>query len=120
MALQSLKFQIRTPLYDETVAFYQRLFSAEVVDSWQGEHGTGTILKFRGLETKALLEIYQADDPGHYQGFSLQFKVSSIQDFSLQLPVEYMSTRPVRRPWGAAYLNLKDPNGIDVIVYQLT
>lgn len=119
MSMKSLKFQIRTPLYDETIKFYQDLFAAQVVDSWQGDGDTGTILKFPSLEDRVLLEIYQTEQAHLYSGFSLQFKVSSLPDFMLQLPLKYMSTRPVKRPWGATYLYLKDPNGVDVIAYQL-
>ncbi len=119
MSLKSFKFQIRTPLYDESIAFYQTLFSAQLVDSWEGADGTGTILNFPSLKDAALLEIYKTDQATQYAGFSLQFKVPSLPNFMLQLPHQYLSKRPVKRPWGASYLNLKDPNGIDVIVYQL-
>lgn len=119
MSLRSLKFQIRTPLYEETIAFYQTLFDAQLVDSWQGDGDTGTILKFPSLEDRVLLEIYKTDQANEYSGFSLQFKVPSLPNFMLQLPHKYISKRPVKRPWGATYLYLSDPNGIDVIVYQL-
>jgi len=119
MNLKSLKFQIRTPLYEETIAFYQNLFDAQLVDSWEGDGDTGTILNFPSLEDRVLLEIYKTDKANEYSGFSLQFKVPSLPDFMLQLPLKYMSTRPVKRPWGATYLYLHDPNDIDVIVYQL-
>ncbi|VAW45247.1 hypothetical protein MNBD_GAMMA02-143, partial [hydrothermal vent metagenome] len=59
--LKSLKFQIRTPLYEETIAFYQNLFDAQLVDSWEGGGDTGTILNFTSLEDRVLLEIYKTD-----------------------------------------------------------
>ncbi|MGJ8662923.1 MAG: VOC family protein [Marinicella sp.] len=119
MNLKSLKIQIKTPLYDQTIAFYQELFQAEVVDSWNNTGGCGTILNFAALEDRVLLEISQAENTQVYSGFSLQFKVPSLPNFMLQLPLKYLSSRPIKRPWGATYLKLSDPNGVDVIVYQL-
>lgn len=118
MNLQSLKLQIKTPLYDKTVLYYQKVLQAEVVDTWQNGEMHGTILGFRTLNQRVFLEVFQCKEIHDYSAFSIQFAVPSLADYMLQLPAEHLTGRPIKRDWGSTYLHLRDPNGVRVTIYQ--
>jgi catechol 2,3-dioxygenase-like lactoylglutathione lyase family enzyme len=114
----SLKTKISTPKYQETRSFYERVFEMIVVEEWGEPGDVGAILGFSGGLQEAFLEVYDVDVEKEFDGLSLQFRVDSIADFQAALPDHIKFEGPTERPWGSTYLYLRDPNDIQVIVYE--
>ena len=114
----SLKTKISTPRYRSTRRFYERVFRMVVVDEWDDPDDTGCILALPDGRQEALLEIYRVQSPLELAGVSLQFRFERLSDFLANLPDDIDTEGPVPRPWGSTYLYLRDPNGIQVIVYE--
>lgn len=114
----SLKTKISTPRFPETQAFYEAVFGMVIVEEWDEADDKGVILGFRDGGGEAYLEIYDTETAHDFSGLSLQFKVDGQDDFVVALPAGTAFEGPKARPWGATYLYLTDPNGIQVIVYE--
>ncbi len=118
VAVPSLKTKITTPRLAETRAFYESLFDLRVVEEWNEPDDRGVILQFPDGYREALLEIYDGPGPHDFAGLSLQFRVDNLKSFTASLPTNIIFEGPDRRPWGSTYLYLRDPNEIQVIVYE--
>jgi catechol 2,3-dioxygenase-like lactoylglutathione lyase family enzyme len=116
--MPSLKTKITTQRLADTRAFYESLFGLAVVEEWDDPGDKGVILQFPGGHREALLEIYDGQAAQHFAGLSLQFRVDDVESFAAGLPAGVNFEGPSRRPWGSTYLYLRDPNGIQVIVYE--
>jgi len=114
----SLKTKISTPKHQETRAFYETVFGMTVVEEWSEPGDVGAILAFPGGRQEAFLEVHHVDNPKHFDGLSLQFRVDSISRFMAALSGDIAFEGPTERPWGSTYLYLRDPNDILVIVYE--
>lgn len=114
----ALKTKVSTNRVDETVDFYRRLFDMEVAEAWDHPDDRGAILRFKDGSEEALLEVYAVERPLALEGLSLQFKVADIDAFVAGLPGDVARRGPVDRPWGARYVYLEDPAGVQVIVYE--
>ena len=114
----SLKTKISTPKYQETKAFYEAVFGMTVVEEWSESRDVGAILAFPGGYQEAFLEIYHVDDQKEFDGLSLQFRVDSLAGFMATLSDNIEFEGPKDRPWGTKYLYLRDPNKIQIIVYE--
>ena len=117
-SVPTLKTKITTPRLVETREFYESVFSLSLVEEWDEPDDRGVILEFPGGHREALLEIYEGDGPADFAGLSLQFRVGDLQSFAEGLPADLSFEGPHRRPWGSTYLYLRDPNDIQVIVYE--
>jgi catechol 2,3-dioxygenase-like lactoylglutathione lyase family enzyme len=113
-----LKTKITTPRLADTRAFYQSLFGLTVVEEWDEPGDRGVILQFPDGHREALLEIYDGPGTRNFVGLSLQFRVGNLESFIASLPAGVSFEGPNRRPWGSTYLYLRDPNDIQVIVYE--
>ena len=89
-----------------------------VAEEWDEPGDRGVILVFPGSRQEAFLEVYHVDEPGGLDGLSLQFRVESLDDFIASLPKDVLYEGPTPRPWGSTYLYLRDPNDVQVIVYE--
>ena len=118
MRVNALKTKISTPRYQETRAFYEAVFAMTVAEEWREPGDIGVILAFPGRRQEALLEIYETEEQKSCDGLSLQFQVDSVAGFAETLPENVKFEGPTDRPWGATYLYLRDPNNIQVIVYE--
>lgn len=105
-------------MYQETRAFYEGVFGMTAVEEWTEPGDVGAILAFPGGPQKAFLEIYDVDDQRAFDGLSLQFRVDSVAGFLATLSDNIEFDGPTDRPWGSRYLYLRDPNNIQVIVYE--
>jgi catechol 2,3-dioxygenase-like lactoylglutathione lyase family enzyme len=114
----SQKTKISTPKMAEMQAWYQRLFGMVVVEEWDEGGDKGVILAFADGQNEALLEIYDTDTVHDFSGLSLQYKAEPLDDFIKGLPEDIEPEDLKDRPWGARYLYLRDPLGIQVIVYE--
>tara|TARA_R110002096_G_scaffold101547_6_gene224574 strand:- start:329 stop:691 length:363 start_codon:yes stop_codon:yes gene_type:complete len=114
----SLKTKISTPLIDESIEFYTRLFGMRMVEEWDERNDRGAILSFSDGRDEAFLEIYFDKNAYDFSGLSLQFRTENLAKFIAKLPPEIQYEGPTPRPWGSTYLYLQDPNDISVIVYE--
>ena len=113
-----MKTKITTPRLADTRAFYESLFGLTVVEEWDEPGDKGVILQFPDGHREALLEIYDGQGTQHFVGLSLQFRVDDVESFIASLPAGVSFEGPDRRPWGSTYVYLRDPNDIQVIVYE--
>lgn len=113
-----LKTKISTPLLEESVDFYTRLFGMNVLETWDDPDDRGVILGFSTPEAEAFLEIYYAEEMGNFDALSLQFRIESAEAFveSIRGKIEFRGPTP--RPWGSTYVYLTDPSGIGIVVYE--
>lgn len=113
-----MKTKITTPRLAETRAFYESLFDLSVVEEWDEPGDRGVILQFPDGHREALLELYDGSGTQDFAGLSLQFRVGSLESFISGLPAGVPFEGPNQRPWGSTYLYMRDPNDIQVIVYE--
>jgi catechol 2,3-dioxygenase-like lactoylglutathione lyase family enzyme len=114
----SLKTKIFTTKLNETRVFYESLFNMVTVDEWNDPDDKGVILSFDKDRHEALLEIFHDDEQRDHSGVSLQFRVSDVEKFVADLAAEVACEGPKERPWGSKYVYIRDPNDIQVIVYD--
>jgi catechol 2,3-dioxygenase-like lactoylglutathione lyase family enzyme len=114
----SLKTKISTPKYEETRAFYEDVFKMTVAEEWNEPGDAGAILAFSHGCQEAYLEVYYVEDQRNFDGLSLQFRVDSVASFVTTLSDDIAFEGPAVRPWGSTYLYLRDPNDIQLIVYE--
>ena len=113
-----MKTQLKVMDVDASKKFYQDVFSMEVVEEWNEQNDRGVILRRGHTAGGGLLELYQVSDSHDFNGTSLQFEVTSADKFLSSLPEGITFEGPALRPWGATYIYLKDPSGVDIIVYK--
>lgn len=114
----SLKTKISTPLMDESIEFYMRVFGMRMVEEWDQPDDRGAILAFADGQDEAFLEIYFDENAHDFSGLSLQFRTENLAKFIDNLPPDTQYEGPTPRPWDATYLYLRDPNDISIIVYE--
>jgi catechol 2,3-dioxygenase-like lactoylglutathione lyase family enzyme len=114
----SLKTKISTPKYRQTREFFETVFRMRIAEEWNDPGDVGVILALPGGREEAYLEIYSAEVASSFTGLSLQFRVNSLSEFLSSLPKDISYDGPTARPWGSTYLYLRDPNDIQVIVYE--
>ena len=114
----SLKTKISTPKYLATRQFYEQIFGMTVAEEWDEPGDLGAILALPQGRQEAFLEVYHADQPSSFDGLSLQFRVENLDAFVATLPGDLPFEGPTPRPWGSTYLYLRDPNDIQIIVFE--
>lgn len=67
---------------------------------------------------ETFLEIYYADRSSDFARLSLQFRVGCLDAFVASPPKTISHEEPTARPWGSTYLYIRDPNDIQIIVYE--
>lgn len=89
-----------------------------VVEEWNEPGDVGAILAFSGGHQEAFLELNRTEGQKEFDGLSLQFRVDRVTDFLATLCDEIEFEGPTERPWGSKYLHLRDPDNIQVIIYE--
>lgn len=89
-----------------------------VAEQWNDPGDVGAILAFPEGSQEAYLEVYFVEDQRDFGGLSLQFKVDSLGEFIKTLPEDIDFEGPTARPWGSHYVYLRDPNEIQIVVYE--
>lgn len=113
-----LKTRIETPLMRESVAFYTDVIGLEVLSTWDEQGDRGAILGLGGSPgAQAFLEIAHVAD-GPPPAVSLQFRVDDLAAVETRLRGRWEYRGPEARPWGSTYLYLRDPAGVQVIIYE--
>ena len=117
--MTGLKLRLETHLLDESVVFYREYLGMTVLESWRRVGNIGAILGVgASLQGEAFLELVYTEAPKIYEGISLQFRVEDLAASMERLAGRVELEGPKARPWGSTYLYLKDPNGIQVILYE--
>ena len=125
----SLKTVIRTKNFDLSTSFYTQILNLNIIEEYNDGDGAKGIILSIGQGNNGLIEISEilAINKSFQSNFneevksdkiSLQIKTDDIEFWSLNLKNRYEFTGPILKPWGASYLYLRDPDGIQIIFYQ--
>lgn len=114
-----LKVRLQTADVAATVSFYRDILGLAVVDQWSEADDSGVIFGLEGVAGSAFLEFGQAASPDNGSA-SVQFRVGDMAAFLARLGDAWTVDGPHERPWGSVYSYLRDPNGVQVIVYAGT
>lgn len=112
-----LKVRLQTADIPSTVAFYRDVLGLEVVDQWSGDDDAGVILGLEDAAGAAFLEFGEVASPDNGAA-SVQFRVEDMASFLRRLGDRWEVDGPHERPWGSVYSYLRDPNGVQVIVFH--
>jgi catechol 2,3-dioxygenase-like lactoylglutathione lyase family enzyme len=128
--LVSLKTVIRTKDFVASKKFYTQILNLKIVEEYDGEKGVrGCIFRIGRQDNNAFLEISEIDMDHYYFDTSfnknikndkidIQIKTDSIGYWADHLKGRWKVEGPVDRPWGSKYLYLRDPDGLQIIIYQ--
>ena len=125
----SLKTVIRTQDFEASKLFYTQALKLKIIEEYNDDNGVKGIILSLGEGNNGLIEISEISDLN--QSFqlafdkavsndkiSLQIKTDDIASWSLHLKNRYECTGPILKPWNASYLYLRDPDGIQIVLYQ--
>lgn len=128
--LLSLKTVIRTRDFEASKKFYTQILNLEIVEEYDDGNGSkGVIVRFGPDGSNAFFEISEiTTDHEYYQeAFSknvdsdktdIQLRTNNVEYWAAKLKEKWNARGPVLRPWGSYYLYLKDPDGLQIIIYQ--
>ena len=117
MAITGIKSRIETERIDETIRFYQDVIGLKVHEHWEGDD-PGAIMGIDDIKSDGFLEVASSPKTAKGSGLSLQFRTDDVDGFVSKIEGSWEFRGPERRPWGSTYVYLRDPNGIQVIVYE--
>ncbi|TAI47592.1 VOC family protein [Flagellimonas allohymeniacidonis] len=129
-SLLSLKTVIRTKNFEASKTFYTQILSLEIAEEYNDGNGSkGVILRLGPQGSNAFLEISEiTQDHSYYQkAFSesfendkadIQLRTEDVNYWAGLLHEKWRARGPVLRPWGSHYLYLRDPDGLQIIIYQ--
>jgi len=111
-----LKVRLQTSDLAATVSFYRDVLGLAVVDRWSEADDAGVIFGLEGVDGRAFLEFGQVASPDNGAA-SVQLRIGDMASFVARLGDAWAIDGPYERPWGSIYSYLRDPNGVQVIVY---
>ncbi|MBL4905665.1 MAG: VOC family protein [Flavobacteriaceae bacterium] len=126
----SLKTVIRTKDFTACKKFYTQVLQLEIVEEYDdGDGSKGVILRFGDKNSNAFLEISEIKHQNsyHQKAFDnnfendkagIQIETTDISYWSNHLQEFWEARGPIQRPWGSKYLYLRDPDGLQIIIYQ--
>jgi catechol 2,3-dioxygenase-like lactoylglutathione lyase family enzyme len=128
--LLSLKTVIRSSDFAASKKFYTEILNLTIVDEYEDKSGSrGCIVRFGNEKSNAFFEI--AEIPSNNSFFDesfaqklkndktgIQIRTDSISYWAKRLAGQVEIKGPVERPWGSSYLYLRDPDGLQIIIYQ--
>ena len=129
-SLASLKTVIRTKDFEASKRFYTQVLNLEIVEDYDDGNGSkGLIMRFGPEGSNAFFEISEImDDHNYYQkAFSetfendksgIQLRTDNVEYWATRLKDKWHARGPILRPWGSHYLYLRDPDGLQIIIYQ--
>lgn len=129
-SLLSLKTVIRTKNFEASRIFYTQVLNLEIIEEYDDGNGSkGLIVRFGREGSNAFLEISEiAHNHSYYQeAFSeyfendktdLQLRTDNVKYWAALLKEKWDARGPILRPWGSYYLYFRDPDGLQIIIYQ--
>ncbi len=130
MSLLSSKTVIRTHNFEASKAFYTELLQLEVAETYDdGDGSRGVILRVGNEGSTAFIEISEIKDHHYYyqeafgeklenDKIDIQIRTDNVEYWAHILHKKWTARGPVLRPWGSHYLYTKDPDGLQIIIYQ--
>lgn len=128
--LYSLKTVIRTKNLDVSKRFYTELLELEIVQEYNdGDGARGCILRVGDENSNAMIELSEINKHHYYYQASfsrvldndkidVQIRTKNIAYWATRLTEKWAVKGPILRPWGSHYLYLRDPDGMQIIIYQ--
>ncbi len=129
-SLLSLKTVIRTKDFEASKRFYTQVLNLKIIEEYDDGNGSkGLIVRFGPEGGNAFFEISEiTDDHNYYQeAFSknvendktdIQLRTNNVDYWAALLKEKWNARGPILRPWGSYYLYLRDPDGLQIIIYQ--
>lgn len=129
-SLLSLKTVIRTKDINASKAFYTQILNLDIIEEYDDGNGSrGLIVRFGQEDSNAFFEISQIkDDHNYYQEafnksiendkIDIQLRTDNVEYWAARLKEKWSVRGPILRPWGSYYLYLRDPDGLQIIIYQ--
>jgi len=129
--LLSMKTVIRTKDLEASKAFYTQLLELKTVEEYDdGDGARGCIVRVGPEGSTAFLELSEIAathyyfKPAFHQSFlndkaDIQIRTTAVSYWADRLKRHNWEARgPVLRPWGSHYLYLRDPDGLQLIIYE--
>ncbi len=128
--LLGLKTVIRTLDFDKSKQFYTEILNLPIIVEYDdGDGSRGCIVRIGGEGSTSNFEISEITQSNSYfdksfvEGIkndkvSIQIKTEDIEYWSRRLKIKWVVKGPIKRPWGSTYLYLRDPDGLQIIIYQ--
>ena len=127
--LHSVKVAIRCGDYDASRAFYTTILGLRIVEEWDQPEGKGFIVALGAKGAGGFVEVMQvpADSPQYVDAFAeptvsdkidLQLRTTSVDQWATLLRGRWPFRGPEDRPWGHRYLWLRDPDQVQIVLFE--
>ena len=124
--LANLKVVIRCADFDRSREFYAQVLGLRMVEAWSEDECRGCIFE---LAAEAWIEICEMTrrDPRFAEAFGLpvandkidlQLRSDSVDEWVTRLEGVWPYCGPERLPWGQRWIQLRDPDGVLVAIYE--
>lgn len=129
-SLLSSKTVIRTKDFVASKSFYTEILNLQIAEEYDDGNGSrGMILRLGSEASNAFIEISEIKNYHEYfqeafvEGFKndktdIQIRTTNIEFWAKRLQEKWQARGPVLRPWGSYYLYLRDPDGLQIIIYE--
>jgi catechol 2,3-dioxygenase-like lactoylglutathione lyase family enzyme len=125
----SLKTVLRCRDLTASRRFYAEVIGLPVVDEWDAPEGKGCIFGFGPSGREGFLEIMEMSpsDPRRQQAFDrplandkidVQLGAESLDEWVRRLDGRWPFDGPSSLPWGQRWIQLRDPDGLLVAIYE--
>ena len=116
--ITAIKTRVLTQNYAESLQFYTQILDLRIVDQWDQEGDKGAILGLGDKRADGFIELGWSAKATELSGICLQFRVADMSLFLDSLAGVWQHSEPTAKPWGSTYVELLDPNGIPLIVFE--
>ena len=124
----NLKTTIRTRDFQASCDFYETILGLKKIENWQEPHDSGSIYQLGPAVESGLLEIsYIRTEHDEFQEefhedaslkIDLQLATNNLESWVQRLQGNWEFKGPVDKPWGSRYIYFKDPDGVQIIIYE--
>lgn len=130
-ALISLKTVIRTKDFSASKKFYTQILKLGIAEEYNDTGARGCIVRLGAKPNSAFIEISEiVKDTDYFQEsfakgsatdkVDMQIRTDSVSYWADRLKQKGWPSRgPVTRPWGYRYLYLRDPDNLQIIIYEV-
>jgi len=127
--LLASKTIIRSHNFEASKYFYTSLLELRIVEAWNDPDLSRCILQIGGKRGTSFIEIqaigknntlYDSAFDEHFVNdkMDLQILTNDVDYWANKLKGKISIRGPVDRPWGSKYSYLRDPDYLQVIIYQ--
>lgn len=124
------KTTIRTRDFKKAKDFYTNILQCTIIENYDDGDGIrGCIMQVGDSTSSAFIELSEITAKHSYfqepfkkvfanDKIDLQIQTTSIVYWAERLNQLWKVKGPIDRPWGSKYLYLRDPDGLQIIIYQ--